>query len=299
MRINPVVIDSLNNDLTKQKNVRLDVLRLDTIHPIVSGNKWFKLHYYLMDAKQKGYDSLLTFGGAYSNHIVATAYAAKQHGFNVTGIIRGEKPKTWSATLLDAKTLGMKLIFLPREAFRTLKRNDFPQEIEQQFGKQYIIPEGGYGKPGARGAAEILGTIKAEHYTHIVAAVGTGTTLTGILQSSKNDQQVIGISAMKNNYGLEAEIGDLYEKPLPERLHLFHNYHFGGFAKYNELLISFINTFYLNCSVPLDFVYTAKMMYGTLDLVKNGFFPPGSDILTIHSGGLQGNRSLKEGLLRF
>lgn len=299
MQIDPIAIDSLHNNLVQQKKVQLDILRLDKIHPVVSGNKWFKLRYYLIDATEKGYDSLLTFGGAYSNHIVATAYAARQYGFKATGIIRGEEPKIWSPTLLEAETLGMKLVFLPREAFGILKRNDFPQKIEQQFGKQYIIPEGGYGKPGARGAQEILGTIKPEYYTHFVVAVGTGTTLTGMLQSSKSDQQVIGISAMKNNHGLEAEIRDLYEKPLPERFHLFHDYHFGGFAKYNEVLVSFMNTFYLNSSVPLDFVYTAKMMYGALDLVKKGFFPAGSSILTIHSGGLQGNRSLKDGLLRF
>lgn len=299
MHINPIGIDPLDNELLRRKKVQLDILRLDEIHPVVSGNKWFKLQYYLIDATEKGYDSLLTFGGAYSNHIVATAYAARQHGFKATGIIRGEAPKIWSPTLLEATALGMELIFLPRKIFGTLKRNDFPEELEQRFGKHYIIPEGGYGKPGVRGAQEIMDTIKPRYYTHFVAAVGTGTTLTGILQSSKNDQQVVGISAMKNNHGLEAEIRHLYEKPLPERFYLFHDYHFDGFAKYNEALISFINTFYLNSSVPLDFVYTAKMMYGALDLVKKGFFPAGSSILTIHSGGLQGNRSLKEGLLRF
>lgn len=299
MQLNNISTDIIENELTLQKNIRLDILRLDKIHPVVSGNKWFKLQYYLTDAVEKGYNTLLTFGGAYSNHIIATAYAAKASGLKAVGVIRGEEPVQWSHTLREAATLGMQLVFLSRKAFQETKRDTSSDAFTGQFGKVYIIPEGGFGSPGARGAAGIADVTDTGIYTHIVSAVGTGTTAAGMLLATGFHQQVVGISAMKNNFSLKDEIQHLINAPLPARFHLLHDYHFGGFAKYTPELITFMNRFYHTSTIPLDRVYTAKMFYGIFDLMKKDFFPPRSHVLAIHSGGLQGNRSLKPGVLEF
>ncbi|HEX5026647.1 MAG TPA: pyridoxal-phosphate dependent enzyme [Agriterribacter sp.] len=291
--------ETVENALTLQKKVQLSVLRLDRIHPEVSGNKWFKLQYYIRDAIDKGYSSLLTFGGPYSNHIAATAYAAKSFGLTSIGIIRGEEPSQWSHTLVDARQCQMQLVFLSRKEYDVAKRNLGKTLFEKQFDNAYIVPEGGYGILGVQGASKILDTNDISSYTHIVSAVGTGTTIAGLLQSSSADQQVIGISCMKNNTGLLEEIQFLLRSPLPERFHLIHDYHFGGYARQNNRLTTFMNQFYKVSGIPLDFVYTAKMMCGVFDLIGKDFFPARSSILAIHSGGLQGNRSLAGGILEF
>lgn len=299
LQFTDISIDSIKNQLTLQKRLHLAILRLDKIHPVVSGNKWFKLQYYLRDAKKQGYQTLLTFGGAYSNHIAATAYAAKAHGFNAIGVIRGEQPQQWSHTLQEASTQGMQLTFLPRNEFAQIKRNASAKWIEQRFGKVYAIPEGGYGKLGKYGAANILRIADTSIYTHFVSAVGTGTTVAGILQASSANQHVSGISVMKNNFGLADEIQKLSDSPVPPEFRLIHDYHFGGYARYNTELLDFMNSFYRTTHIPLDFVYTAKMMFGVFDLIRNDYFPPGSVILAIHTGGLQGNESLPTGKLLF
>lgn len=291
--------DRIVNQLTSQKHIQLSLLRLDEIHPVVSGNKWFKLKYYIRDAEKKGVRTLLTFGGAFSNHIAATAFAAIESGFNAIGIIRGEEPMLWSHTLQEALALGMQLKFLPRKEFALLKRTTSPEYFKKEFGIVYPISEGGYGRLGMQGAAEILTTTDSHNFTHIVSAIGTGATLAGIIQSANPDQQVIGISSMKNNYSLNSEIQSLLTTPLPDTLNIIHDYHFGGFAKHTPELFAFMNSFYHSHHIPLDFVYTAKMMYGIFDLIEKDFFPPQSRILAIHSGGLQGNLSLNPGILQF
>ncbi len=299
MQLNKIFLTPVENALTFQKNIQLHILRLDQIHPTVSGNKWFKLQYYMQDAVHKGFQSLLTFGGAYSNHIAATAYTAKEYGFKAIGVIRGEEPQQWSNTLQEAAAHGMQLVFLSRNEYSAVKRNTSYEKFGKQFGEVYIIPEGGYGPLGTQGAADILRTTDVENYTHIVSAIGTGTTVAGLLHAMRPHQQVVGISSMKNNFSLKDEIQYLINKPLPDRFCLIHDYHFGGFAKYTPELITFMNTFYHTSNVPLDFVYTAKMMYGIFDLAGKDFFPPHSSILAVHSGGLQGNRSLTAGVLVF
>ncbi len=295
----PVTTDTIKNPLADQKKIQLDILRLDKIHPVVSGNKWFKLRYYTADALNKGYATLLTFGGPYSNHIAATAYAAKIQGLNTIGVIRGESPKQWSHTLQEAQMCGMQLVFLSRNEFDTIKRNVHTKKFEAQFGKAYIIPEGGFGPLGIQGAADILRITDISLYTHIVSAVGTGTTIAGIIQASNPHQKVTGISVMKNNLSLNDEIQSLLNIPLPDRFRIVHDYHFGGYAKCTPALTASMNQFYHASTIPLDFVYTAKMMYGIFDLMGKDFFRPHSRILAVHSGGLQGNRSLAHGVLVF
>ncbi|RYF84915.1 MAG: 1-aminocyclopropane-1-carboxylate deaminase/D-cysteine desulfhydrase, partial [Chitinophagaceae bacterium] len=186
-------IDSLFSTL----GFPLDVLRLDLIHPVISGNKWFKLKGYLQQAKEENKDILLTWGGAYSNHIVASAYAAKLAGLKSIGIIRGEEPRTWSHTLLAAKAYGMQLYFLSREEYW---QKSLPQEIIETIDCDEVIeiPEGGYGEKGAEGASEILTLVAPANYTHIVSAVGTGTTLAGLCLSALDQQRTIGIPVLKN-----------------------------------------------------------------------------------------------------
>jgi len=276
----------------------VDVLRLDLIHPVISGNKWFKLKEYLDEAKQANKKIIASFGGAYSNHIIATAAAAKASGLKSIGIIRGEKPTTFSHTLTDAVQFGMKLYFISRKDY---KDKNVPQEVFEDCNKNsiYFIKEGGYGKKGAEGAKQILQLTDTSKYTHIIAAVGTGTTLAGLIESAQPYQEITGISVLKNNFSLVEEIKNLLPDAKKNRFTLIHDYHFGGYAKYTTELIRFMNNWYHQTGIPSDFVYTGKLFFAVNDLIEKKYFPPESKLLIIHSGGLQGNHSLPNGTLIF
>lgn len=280
-----------------EKNISTDVLRLDKIHPVISGNKWFKLKYYLQEAIGTNHKTILTFGGAYSNHIIAAAYAANASGLKSIGIIRGERSPIISHSLLQAEKYGMQLAFISREDYKKRNEAGFQKMLAEKFDAAFIIPEGGSGANGIRGSAEILNGININAYTHIICAVGTGTMFSGLANSSLSYQKIIGISVLKG-------MTDGY-KTLPDDLNkmsqfeINHDYHFGGYAKKNEVLIEFINGFYRQTGIPTDFVYTGKLFYAALDLVKRNYFNAESKILVIHSGGLQGNASLMRGTLIF
>ncbi len=276
------------------KNVSVSVLRLDRLHPVISGNKWFKLRYYLEEAERSGKQHILTFGGAWSNHIAATAEACRLLGLSSTGIIRGEEPALFSPTLLRAAEAGMRLIFLSRAAYRS---RDLPAEFLSP--SYYHIPEGGYGRLGAQGAATIIDQCH-EEYTHYCCAVGTGTMMAGLINALPG-KQVIGISVLKNNADLEPAIEAMLlenDQSIAEWT-LLHDYHAGGYAKYNTGLLAFMNDWYTRTGIPSDFIYTAKLFYAFTDLLERNYFPNGSRILLIHSGGLQGNASLAKGTLIF
>jgi 1-aminocyclopropane-1-carboxylate deaminase len=291
--ISNITPDKIPLPLFIEKNVEVSVLRLDKIHPVISGNKWFKLRYYLEEAKQQKKNTIISFGGAWSNHIAATAATCHINGLNSIGIIRGEKMEKLSPTLSQAKRLGMQLIFINREDYGKKK---IPSELNND--EYYFINEGGYGSKGAAGAATILDYCKKADYSHICCAVGTGTMMAGLINSSLAFQEVTGISVLKNNFELEENIKCL----LNDREKIFriiHDYHFGGYAKYKPRLIEFMNQFYRETMIPSDFVYTGKLFYAITDLIKNNFFPARSRLLLIHSGGLQGNASLDPGTLIF
>lgn len=273
-------------------SVDISVLRLDEVHPVISGNKWFKLRYYIDEAKNTGKKNIVTFGGAWSNHIVATAAACRMNGLTSTGLIRGEEPAQLSPTLEQARQYGMKLVFLSRVAYSE-------KHVPAEFDNDYLIPEGGYGPTGAMGAATILDH-SSGNYTHYCCAVGTGTMMAGIINASSPQQQVTGISVMKNNRQLDDTVGDLVLAENKSRSwQLLHDYHFGGYAKYEPSLLQFMNDFYRETGIPSDFVYTGKLFYAVNDLAGKGYFPHGSRLLLIHSGGLQGNASLRKGTLMF
>lgn len=297
LRFSDIRVDPIKN-LYQQQGVEVDVLRLDLLHPGVSGNKWFKLREYLADAKGQGKRVLLTFGGAFSNHIAATAAACKEAGFRCIGVIRGERPPTLSHTLQGAQRDGMDLYFTSREAYKT---KDIPDAVWEQYAREdiYIINEGGYGLKGRQGAESILDHCPRGRYTHIVAACGTGTTLAGLVAAAAPEQTVIGIPVLKNYTSMEAEVNALLPPPLHSRYALIHDYHFGGYAKHPPPLIDFMNRWYEQTGIPSDFVYTGKLFYAVDDLVQKGYFPRGSRILVVHSGGLQGNDSLSKGTLIF
>jgi 1-aminocyclopropane-1-carboxylate deaminase len=289
-----ITIEQTDYNSWSKKNISVDVLRLDKIHPVISGNKWFKLKYYLKDAADNHKTTLVTFGGAFSNHIVATAAAGQLSGYKTTGIIRGEKPKQLSPTLTDAAGLNMQLVFINREDYRE-KKIPFSLTNDMQ-----LIPEGGQGPVGVKGAEEILDRCDKNIYTHICCATGTSTMMAGLINSSAEQQQVIGVSSMKNNKGLWNEIKKQLSKENSVRnFELLHDYHFGGYAKYEDELITFMNEFFSQTGIPLDFVYTAKLFFAIADKAKKDFFPRQSRILIVHSGGLQGNRSLPKGKLIF
>jgi 1-aminocyclopropane-1-carboxylate deaminase len=255
------------------------------------------LQYYLQDARAADKTRIATFGGAYSNHILATAAAGKLFGFKTTGIIRGERPKNLSHTLLQAMQFEMELVFTNRADYSDKK---LPAEIKPLSPYVYLINEGGYGIVGAKGAAQILTYCEKEIYSHIACAVGTSTMMAGLIKASVSGQKVYGVSVLKNKATLSNELRNLL---LPEErkkpFELIHEYHFGGYAKPNPGLINFMNEFYESTAIPTDFVYTAKLFYAVRDIITKNFVPEGSHILVIHSGGLQGNLSLPEGTLIF
>ncbi len=289
-----IIVQTIEADWLDNRGVRLDVLRSDLVHPVISGNKWFKLQYFVAEAIQYNARSIASFGGAYSNHIVATAYACFISGIPAVGFIRGEKPAKLSHTLQQAADYGMHLHFISREQYRE------KELLQQQYPQHYWIPEGGYGEKGARGAAGLLQFVpEAAIYTHIVAAAGTGTMLAGLIRASDPAQQVIGISVLKNHTGLENDIRLLLPPGANLHFRLYHEYHFGGYAKHPALLTGYITECWNNYRLPLDMVYTAKAFFATEQLIRRQEIANGSRVLFVHSGGLQGNLSLPAGLLPF
>ncbi len=291
--VNNITVEAVSLPILAQKNVELAILRLDKVHNIISGNKWYKLRYYIEDALQLQKKQVLTFGGAWSNHIVATAAVCKLNGLTAIGIIRGEEPANYSSTLLQAKELGMQLHFISRQ--------DYANKLISSginLHEVYSIDEGGFGIKGVAGAATILNTITKNNYTHICCAAGTGTMAAGITNALEHGQQAIAFSVLKGNNSLGQTIQSLLINPKAT-VDINHSYHFGGYAKKQPLLIDFMNDFYKQTGIPTDFVYTGKCFYGIMESVQNNKFPPNAKILAIHSGGLQGNRSLIKGTLIF
>ncbi len=287
-----ITTDRISLALFTQKKIEVSVLRIDRIHPLISGNKWFKLRFYIKDAIEKEKRTIVTFGGAYSNHIIATAAVCGLNSLRCIGIIRGEESATPSPTLQQAKQLGMQLLFISREDYALKK---VPRAALS--GDHYFINEGGYGEMGVKGAATIADHFKQSDFTHIGCAVGTGTMLAGLINASLSEQHLIGISIMKNNYQLEESVKELLHHKTP--FQILHDYHFGGYAKHKPELLAFMNEFYRQTNIPSDFVYTGKLLYAITDLIKKDFFPINSRLLFIHSGGLQGNVSLSKGTLIF
>lgn len=272
--------------LLREKRIQLYIKREDLIHPFVSGNKYRKLKYNLLEAQKEGHDTLLTYGGAFSNHIAATAYAGKQANMKTIGVIRGEELHSkWqeNPTLKFAREQGMQFHFLSREAYRMKTHPTEIKRLKTLFGRCYLLPEGGSNVLGVKGCEEIL-TAKDIEFDIICAAVGTGATLSGIANAAGHEQSVLGFPALKGDFLKE----DIRRFASKENWKLQTGYDFGGYAKVSESLIRFINTFKQETQIALDPIYTGKLLYGILDMVEKDRFRPNSRILAIHTGGLQG-----------
>lgn len=266
----------------------VSVLRIDTIHPVISGNKWFKLHDYLEDYQKGNYKGIITFGGAWSNHIVATACYCYLKKIKSIGLIRGEKPINLSDALKDAMEYGMELKYLSRSDYRNVSGAGETGTIRQYYPDHYIIPEGGAGELGENGAALIMKYVPPRNFSHIVCAMGTGTMFRGLNKSKEPGLKVFGVPVLKG-----MDYADVDQDSI------FYNYHLGGYAHRNQELIKFMNEFYRITRISSDFVYTGKLFFAVADLLRKKIFPEQSHILVIHSGGLQGNRSLPKGALMF
>lgn len=271
--------------------VRIDMKRLDQIHPYISGNKFYKLKYNFLEAKQKGYTRILTFGGAYSNHIAATAYAAKQYGFTSVGIIRGEElvHQPLNPTLNFAHQIcSMQLSFVSRATYKERHTLSYLEELQRKYPNTYIIPEGGTNTFAVQGCKEILTDHDLQHYDVICCAVGTGGTLVGLIESTSSPCKILGFSALKGDF-LKQEIRQHTQK---NHWDITDDYCFGGYAKTTPELIEFIHMFEHEYNTPLEPIYTGKMCYGVFDLIHKQYFPKGTRILLIHTGGLQAKSSL-------
>lgn len=281
-----VIYQNVNLSILKEKQVSLVVKREDLVHPLLSGNKYRKLKYNVKEAQKLGFDTLVTFGGAYSNHIAATAYAGKESGLRTIGIIRGEElSRNWgkNPTLDQAKEHGMELRFISREQYRDKTNPAYIQTLRNTIGPFYLVPEGGTNTLAIRGCEEIIKN-RDHNFNYICCSVGTGGTLAGIINSSGKDQMVFGFASLKGDF-LTKDICNFVSK---DNWKLITEYHFGGYAKVSKTLIDFINQFRRDTGIPTDPIYTGKLFYGILDLVCQDYFKSGSSILAIHTGGLQG-----------
>lgn len=288
--------ENLIDKRIRAKGLTLSIKRDDMIHPFISGNKWRKLKYQLTDARQQGKSHLVSFGGAYSNHLLALAAAAAKWGFKCTGFVRGEEALPLNDTLFLCRQYGMELIHVSRESYRENKSDLVGQLIPDARGI-YLIDEGGRSRLAVKGCAELVPEL-SRRYDHVFVACGTGTTLAGIAKGISErfgddfSCQAEGIAVLKNADFLEKEIRALSEAPYPFRLHL--DFHQGGYAKTNPHYLSWLKDFHRQHGLLLDPVYTGKMMYAIFQLAEQDYFQPGSRLLAIHTGGLFGLLGMKD-----
>ncbi len=288
---NSSLLKKLDFDRFGVNNIRVYVKRDDLLHPFVSGNKWRKLKYNLLEAEEKGHKTLLTFGGAFSNHIAAVAAAGSEFDFKTIGIIRGEKVEPLNPTLAYATQQGMELHFVSRTDYKKRSAPDFIKKFEKQFGTFYHLPEGGTNHLAIKGCSEIIEEINSDlmqRPDYICAPCGTGGTLAGLIAKADPATHILGFSALKGDF-LKEEIKTLlssFDANHSQNWSLNTDYHFGGYAKWTPELVNFINE--KRSKIILDPIYTGKMFFGIFDLIQKGFFKSGSTIVALHTGGLQG-----------
>lgn len=295
------IIHSITDSLLQEKKITVDILRDDLNHKKIPGNKFHKLKYNIANAIKKGNKTLLTFGGAYSNHILATAEAGKEYGLKTIGIIRGEKVSPLNYTLSKAIKLGMEIHYLDRTTYKIKHTQDVIDYLRNEYGSFYLIPEGGSNYYAINGCMEIIP--KNLSYDYLCCPVGTGGTIAGITLSNQNKCKIIGFPALKNGGFLKKEVEQFINivtsdmeltQELMGSLKLETAYHFGGYAKINEELISFVQNFNNKHQIKWDLVYNGKMAFGVYDMIAHNKFPKDSRILLVHTGGLQGINGIEE-----
>jgi 1-aminocyclopropane-1-carboxylate deaminase len=282
LRYQETPFQEIHDKVLDKAGLQLIIKREDLNHPFVSGNKWWKLKYNLIEAAEKDFKTLVTYGGAYSNHIISTAAAASELGFKSIGIIRGEEVLPLNPKLAFARKKGMELHFISREAYRAKSKDHLTG-----LNNFYLIPEGGSNSLAVKGVREFAAKLDVS-YDHLCCAVGTGGTLSGLIEGVPGEKKIIGFPILKGAEFLVGEIKKLSERSKHiANWQLMYDYHFGGYGKSTPQLLEFIEHFKTVHNVPLEFVYTGKMMAGIYDLISSGFFPRGTTILAIHTGGLQ------------
>ena len=284
------------NPLFEQKQIRFFIKREDLSDDFISGNKFYKLKYNLIEAEKLGYKTLLTFGGAYSNHIHATAVAGKKYGFNTIGVIRGEEHLPLNPTLSSAQENGMLIKYINRKSYRNKYDESLIQTFKEKFGDFYLIPEGGSNHLAIKGCAEIIPGIKTD-FNFVCSACGTGGTLAGLVLGLDSKSFALGFSVLKGGSFLNQNVRTLLSHYQKENLNNFQinlDYHLGGYAKTNMELNSFCIKFYEQHNIQIEPIYTGKMLFGIFDLINKNYFPTNSVIVAIHSGGLQGLQGLKQ-----
>lgn len=276
-----------------------DVKRDDLIDPVISGNKWRKLKYNVEKAKRNKNVGIITFGGAYSNHLIASAQAAYRFGLSAVGIVRGEELDSQSnETMRACSKLGMELVFVSRDEYRQRYDKEYETKLHDTYPNFWLIPEGGANYYGAIGCQEIIDPY-AHQYDHIYIAAGTGTTATGILSASKEGTTVHAVSSLKGDF-LKDDIRKLIWRIVADeatvegfmkRMELNSESHFGGYAKTSPELFRFIRSFFEETGIPLEPIYTGKALYALVQDYKNGVIKKDDRVLLVHSGGLQGGKS--------
>jgi 1-aminocyclopropane-1-carboxylate deaminase len=286
-----VPLQPIIDEGTEHGSVLLSMLRLDLIHPFAGGNKFFKLKYNLREAAKEGKGTIITFGGAWSNHIAATAAAGKIYGLETIGIIRGDELDGGNSTLTRAQDQGMKLHFVSRELYRN--KSALMEMVNATYDpeKHFVIPEGGSNELGVKGCTEIS-TLINEPFDVICCACGTGATLAGIIRSLKPGQSALGFQVLKAPGYIKSEVEHWLGGSATSPWEINEEHHFGGYARYNAELQQFMKDFSTHHHMPLDFIYTAKMMFGIYSMIKTGAFPTGTRIIAVHTGGLQGNAGM-------
>lgn len=273
---------------------KVRIKRDDLIHPLASGNKWRKLKHNLNKAESQGAKTIVTMGGAFSNHLYALASIGNHYNFKTEGWIKGEYVDTDNPTLSYVRDQNMNLTLFEGEEYKSL-RWDGPKrkKLLKKYKNPYFVPEGGSNIEGILGASELIPEISSQldpFPTHICLSVGTGGTICGVISASKSNTKILGFSAFKkdiHSMEIKANLTAL-EKEDPKNWQILNPKHFNGFGSFNTDLVNFINDFYEQYSIPLDPVYNGKMMFSLKKMIKQKYFPEGSNILVIHTGGLQG-----------
>jgi 1-aminocyclopropane-1-carboxylate deaminase len=285
-------VQEIHSKLLDKAGVRLLVKREDLNHPFVSGNKWWKLKYNLAEAHARGKSTVLTFGGAFSNHIYATASAAKEHHLSSIGIIRGEETLPLNATLSFAQQNGMHVHYVSREAYRQKNDTDFIGSLTETYGDVYLIPEGGTNLLAVKGCAEFaMQELASAAFDQLYLAVGTGGTMAGVIAGFEGTKKIVGIPVLKNADFLHDSIQQFLQAFAGTTYHnwsLLTNYHHGGYAKTTKGLLDFIAGMKNIHNLPLDHVYTGKLMWAVMKELECGSFSRGTTVMILHSGGLQG-----------
>ncbi len=284
----PSILTKIDDPLLDRYKIELWLKRDDLLHRVISGNKWRKLKYILDHVLSSGADTMISMGGAYSNHLHALAYAGKVVGLKTLGIIRGEQPETLTSTLRDMQNWGMELKFVSRSDYRLLRQYKGCHDLPGLKPQQYWLPEGGAQPLALKGVAELVNEIDVP-YDILCAPCGTGATLAGIIDAVPDQVSVIGFAALKNAGFLQTDVKSLLPR-FSNNWQINQDYHFGGFAKTSAELMAFIKDFELKNKIPLEPVYTGKMMYALYDLIAKYYFKPGQRIIAVHTGGLQGKR---------